>query len=447
MAPQELKLPRSIGDGLVLRRGTADDVEAVAQFNKTCLTGDEAPPAIGEALAEWTRDLLGGTHPAVGPSDCTVVEDAREKRIVSSIILIPQTWTYDGIPFLVGRPELVATHPDYRHRGLVRAQIEVMHQWSAERGHLVQAITGIPWFYRQFGYEMCVDLDCGRYSYRRNIAVLKTDETEPFRLRPATDQDLERIARLYADGTRRSLVAAVRDRSVWEYELSGRRDGSMPRMAFKIVETAAGEAAGFVAIGEYIYRGMLPVAAFELEPRIPWQRATPSVLRALMADADVCAAKRGEAAPEGLRLYLDKPHPAFETVPTAFPEPFGGYAFYMRVPDLPAFLTRIQGVLNKRLAESPFSGQSGEVKLNFYRSGLMMRIDDGRISDVQCWQPPNCHSGDAQYPDLTFLSVLFGHRTTKELNATRADCFAIPSSEPLLNTLFPRRESCVWPVG
>ena len=37
-----------------------------------------------------------------------------------------QTWTYGGVPFEVGRPELVATHPDYRRRGLVRAQFEAV---------------------------------------------------------------------------------------------------------------------------------------------------------------------------------------------------------------------------------------------------------------------------------------------------------------------------------
>ena len=72
--------------------------------------------------------------------------------------LISQTWTYDGIPFGVGRPELVGTQPEYRKRGLVRAQFEVIHAFSAERGEMVQAITGIPFYYRQFGYEMAMGL-------------------------------------------------------------------------------------------------------------------------------------------------------------------------------------------------------------------------------------------------------------------------------------------------
>ena len=42
---------------------------------------------------------------------------------------------------------------------LSRIQFEEVHKWSAERGETVQAITGIPFYYRQFGYEMALDLD------------------------------------------------------------------------------------------------------------------------------------------------------------------------------------------------------------------------------------------------------------------------------------------------
>lgn len=447
MVTESPELPRRLGDGLVLRRATTDDVVAVAEFNSTQHPTENAPAGVSESLAGWTRDLMEGAHPTVRASDCTVVEDTRLNRIASSTILISQTWTYDGLPFGVGRPELVATHPDYRNRGLIRAQFEVLHQWSAERGHMAQAITGIPWFYRQFGYEMCVDLDSGRLAFRRSIPVLKAGEPEPYRLRPATERDVDCIGSLYRAGAARSLLSAVRDRSLWEYEISGRRTGSMPRMGLRIIETPSGGVAGFIAVSEYVHHGMLAVSAFELLPEVPWQGAAASVLRAVMAEADDRAAKREEDKPEGVRCYLENEHPAFRTTAAAFPESFGPYAYYMRVPDVPAFLTLIRSVLDKRLAGSPFAAFSGDVSLNFYRGGLKLKIVDGHVVDVQPWQPSSCHSGDAQYPDLTFLSVLFGHRSTKELNATRPDCFASHSAEPLLDTLFPRRQSCVWPVA
>jgi hypothetical protein len=183
-----------LGDGLVLRRATVADTEALVAFNATIhRQPDEDTSAF---IANWTRDLMSGNHPTCGPADFTVVEDTRSGEIVSSLNLISQTWSYGGIAFGVGRVELVGTRPDYRRRGLVRCQMEVVHRWSAERGHLVQAITGIPHYYRQFGYEMVLELGGGRTGFRVQVPELPAETTEPFRVRPAAPGDLPFIAAL-----------------------------------------------------------------------------------------------------------------------------------------------------------------------------------------------------------------------------------------------------------
>ena len=98
-------------------------------------------------------------HPTFEPErDVTVVEDTTTGRIVSALFLIPQVWSYAGMPMPVGQPELIATHPDYRRRGLVRAQFDVIHEWSRAADHVWQFISGIPWYYRQFGYSYAIDL-------------------------------------------------------------------------------------------------------------------------------------------------------------------------------------------------------------------------------------------------------------------------------------------------
>ncbi len=69
-----------------------------------------------------------------------------------------QTWEYDGITFPVGRPEAVATKVAYRNRGLIRAIFGLLHARCDERGDLAVGITGIYYYYRQFGYEYALDL-------------------------------------------------------------------------------------------------------------------------------------------------------------------------------------------------------------------------------------------------------------------------------------------------
>ena len=160
--------------------------------------------------------------------------------------LIPQTWTFAGIPFKVGRPELVGTLPEFRNRGLVRRQFEVIHQWSAKTGDQVQAITGIPYYYRLFGYEMAMNLGGGRAGYPTHIPRLKEGEAEPYHIRPATEADIPFISQLYALGCKRSLVACEWDDSLWRYELSGKSEKNVNRVEVRVIETADGKPCGFI---------------------------------------------------------------------------------------------------------------------------------------------------------------------------------------------------------
>jgi len=160
-------------------------------------------------LYYWTHDLMNGCHPTTKAGDFTVVTDA-DGRIVSSLNLISQTWAYEGIPFPVGRPELVSTRPEYRRRGLVRRQMEVIHRLSAARGELVTAITGIPWYYRQFDYDMALDLGGSRQLFWARPGNDETVAEEPYRVRAVTADDIPLLGELYAAHLGRSAIARLR---------------------------------------------------------------------------------------------------------------------------------------------------------------------------------------------------------------------------------------------
>ncbi len=235
-------LPRDLGDGLTLRWATPDDAEAVAQFN---LAMHSDPPGEETFLYHWTHDLMRGDHPTTKASDFTVVTDT-DGRIISSLNLISQTWAYDGIPFAVGRPELVATLPEYRRRGLVRQQMALIHQKSAARGELVQAITGIPWYYRQFGYEMGLDLGGGRQLFWARPGNDEKVETEPYQVRPATADDIPVLQELYTAHLGRSLIARLRTPELWRYEMFGSNPESIWTLKLKMVLTPDDEVVGYV---------------------------------------------------------------------------------------------------------------------------------------------------------------------------------------------------------
>ncbi len=439
------ELPITLADNLVLRCATAADADALAAFNVR-MHAEQDPDPFRARLDAWTRDLVARQHPTVTPEDTLIVEDTATGKIVSTTCLISQTWTYDGIPFKVGRPELVATEPEYRNRGLVRRQFDVLHQWCVERGQLVQAITGIPWYYRQFGYEMTVNLSGTRIGFGMHVPTLKEGEAEPYSIRLATSDDLDFIAEVDAGGHQRDTLYCQRDAAAWRYEFDGRVESSMWSRILAVIESAEGERVGYIAYPPYTMHNGQAITAFELKPGVSWVAVTPSVIRYIWAKGQERAALEGGTC-DAWALNLGESHPVYKVAKGRLPVTWKPYAWYMRVPDLVAFLRVITPVLERRLADSIACGHTGEFGLSLYRSGVLFKFDKGALS-VEAWQPTPKKQGDVAFPDQTFLHLLFGHRTLDEIKQLHADCWVSDDVVSLiLEALFPKRISDVWPLS
>jgi Acetyltransferase (GNAT) domain len=442
---------------LILRRARRDDAEAVATFNARVHHSPGGPFEQREphrGIAAGARDLMSGNHPTCDASDFTVIEDTTTGSIVSSTCLIGQRFAYEGVEFDASLPELVGTHPDYRRRGLVREQFEVLHRWSKERGHLMQAIAGIPYYYRRFGYEMAVYMGWGRRIYVRDLpgkpSSGQEDQDSPhsYHLRPATASDARFISDLDRRARGRYVLTSSRDERLWRYEVAGRDPESDESLEVWIVENESGGPAGFVCHTRVLRDGTLEVYGYELANGVYWLEATPFVLRELAEIGHKHASDEKKLA--SLTFALGEHHPLYD----AIPEPplysldrNDHYAFYIRVPDLPEFLRHVAPVLERRLAASVAAGHTGEVKVSFYDGGLRLDLVRGQLNTAEHWSPTVEERGDAAFPDLTFLQLLFGHRSLEELDHAFADCSPGEGEvRVLLDALFPRRPSALWPI-
>jgi hypothetical protein len=450
----EPSLPRDLDGGLRLRRSTPADADALTDFNSRIHSDDgfDVPDA---RLGAWTRDLLTRPHPTFHSDDFTIVEEAATGKIISSMNLISQTWAYEGIPFGVGRPELVGTLPEYRNRGLVRLQFDVVHQWSAERGELVQGITGIPYYYRLFGYEMALNLHGGQAGFLAQVPRLNEGQAEPYRLRPAQEADLPFWTETYAQGSRRrNLITCVWNEVQWRCELLDKSPENVNRLEMRLIESAAGERVGILAHLPYNWGAMLPAMLYELRPGLSWAAVTPSVVRYLVAQGQQYAqgpqfGQQPNPPFDSFGLWMGEQHPAYEVLGQRLPRVRQPYAWFIRVPDLPAFLRQIAPALEARLAASPMVGHSGETLISFYRDGLRLVFEKGRLVTAEAWKPsPQGHSGNATFPGLTFLQLVFGYRSLDELKYAFVDC-GVDNDEhtPLLKALFPRKPSDLWPIS
>ncbi len=289
LSSSQAEIIRQLPGGLVLRRSTSADAEQLAAFNAFIHSDNDEPD---ERVGAWTRDLLSGNHPTFPVNDFTIVEDSTTGKIVSAMNLISQTWSYAGIPFKVGRPELVGTDPAYRNRGLVKTQFDVIHEWSRQRGELLQGITGIPFYYRQFGYEMAVNLGGSRVGAVFNVPRLTADQSEAYRFRPAVPSDVALIYRLYQAGSRRSLLSAEWDETLWHYELTGKSQNNCTRSEIRIIETTDGAPVGFLSHPFFMVEEMISLDDLEIIPGASWNEILPAVIRYLWQTGEIAGSAK-----------------------------------------------------------------------------------------------------------------------------------------------------------
>lgn len=434
-----------LGDGLLLRHARPEDAEALGSFNADVHRNSEDDP-LDEFVGAWTRDLLQRPHPTVAPELFTVVEDTTNGAIASTLNLIPQTWTYGGIPFGVGRVELVATAKEYRRQGLVRRQMEEVHRWSADMGHLLQAITGIPWYYRQFGYEMCLNLGGGRRHSLDDVPALPEGDRERFSVRRATLDDVPFLTATDDSAHSRSLIACGRDTALWRYEVEDPPShNSLAASPVLIVESTDHQPVGFVVTANALWDRSFAINTLEIASGASWLAIMPSLLRWAKQEGERQAGSEQKTLKEIL-FSLGDDHPAYPVLGSKAVMTGRPYAWFIRVPDLPAFLKQVQPVLERNLAASPASGFTGDLNLFFFQSGLTITFEAGIISAITPRTDLDRRKS-ATFPGLTFLQVLTGWRSVQEVEYAFPDCRLDDTTRLLADSLFPKQSSFVWPVS
>lgn len=392
-----------IPDGLELRTAAPADLDQIAALLTS--RGEKVDAVDHRLVVE---------DPDVGLSSCAVVVDG--DRVVSTATLLDETMWLGGVPIPTGQLELVATDREYEGRGLVRALMSWAHEQSAARGQLLQMIIGIPYFYRQFGYDYAVPL-----ADSRPLRSPPPEVTGPgYAVREAKPADI-------------GSMAALQDTA------QAGADLSMPHAAATWRALVAHQASS----QWLVERDGVPVATGRIAPTGSAIRLAE--LAALDAPATYALVHHARALageqPDGkqVRVY-ERPGTVAGAAlaPYLGPLPDRVRRYYLRIPDPAALLEHLRPVLSARLAASELAGASGEAVLSLYRSHLRFGYRDGEVG-------PFARGGTMQWvgtdgaavpPDLV-PSLLFGPEGFAGLARSHPDVSAGQEAEPLMRTLFP----------
>jgi predicted acetyltransferase len=294
-----------------------------------------------------------------------------------------------------------------------------------EQGYYLSAIEGIPYFYRQFGYEYAIPLD-----EQTRIRLEEIPDYEPVHtIRPLANSDISKAMELLEWSQRKFYVHSVRDKAIWkmqqeahmaaEYDFEGysvEKEGQMIAY-FRISQNPESKELFLREITDVDQCGARSVLKFLKENGLQFGLETL-----------VCTVSRCEPFVECLVAaeHAEQPPP---------------YAWQIRVTDYAKMLLRMKSLFEKRLETSSFSRMTGKINLNFYRYTVQLTIEDGAIIDFQ--RIEESEDRTLRFNPTVFTQLLLGHRSREELELVYPDFIVRPSHRLLIDTLFPKLSSYI----
>ena len=169
---------KDLGNGIIIRCLQESDLDLLYKF-VTKVFGQEVTPTV-KRLLEF--------YPNFSFSDNFIVFDSNRKKILAYLCLLRSSCVFCGIKIPFGQMEIVGTDPDYRHRRFIFHLNKIFEKRATEYDLPFLIIEGIPYFYRQFGYEYAIPLRDSMIISPEIIPSLKEGEDEPWTIVRVTEK-------------------------------------------------------------------------------------------------------------------------------------------------------------------------------------------------------------------------------------------------------------------
>jgi len=407
---------------------TDDDVEELITFNALV-----HEPDAGDLLKRLLDHLPGFRR------DMNyVIRDKEVDTIVACINSIPNTWSYEGIPLRNFELGFVGTSEAHRNKGLINTLYSYFDRLLIDGNYDVSAIQGIPYFYRKYGYDFVLPLMRSIILPVGNIPPINPEE-EPaildITVRLASGSDLKSMMELYQEETRKLLVSSVRNEDLWQAQEQLKMNDSQ---SFEtMILESNGKCDGYLRVG--IRKEDKSNTIVVNEGSI---RSYDSVMRALHYLRDKANEQNAHTVelPGNVCSNLEKTALDYGGILSP------GWKYQIRIPDMLCFLNKIRPVLEERLRGTMFEGLTREIYINTYHSCYKLTLVNGGLQPVEDigMQKTGAYMG-IRLPPLGFARLVLGEFTVDELKIQNIDFIVRRGQKILLETLFPKRNSYIYP--
>jgi hypothetical protein len=422
-----MKVPEGYTFGYVQ---TDEELEELLTFHEGIFP-DEDP----EELRRLIERL-----PGFGRESNFFLRDADSGMIASSLNAIPSIWSYDGIPLRNLELGWVGTLKDHRRKGLVRSLYEHFDSLLHEGEYDISTIQGIPYYYRQFGYDFVIPMDPILWVNTSQLPTIDEKSPPPYmkiKCRKAEKKDIDELQKLYDEDNKKVQIHIPRSRELWEIQ---EETGKFYESDFRtFVFEDDGGIIGYLRLLTNIpSSGLYGSNMRVVESSI---RTYDGVMRAL--EKVKTEAKKQEFDRVG---FVGPSSNNLITIVHDFGgQVLGEWKHQLRVPDTLRLLQKISPVLEKRLVGSMFEELTKDLAINTFRHCYLLKFVNGKIESISDigMQEVDEHQG-FRAPPNDLIRLIFGVYDIDELKHNNIDFIVSRNLKSLIATLFPKGESSIY---
>lgn len=425
-----MKLPDGYEFGPV---ETDEEVEELLKFH-TIVHPDEDPD-------ELRRQING--LPGFGRELNFCIRDTAKNEIVCAMNAIPGTWYYEDVPLRNLELGWVGTLKEHRRKGLFKSLYTHFDKLLQEEEYDISTIQGIPYYYRQFGYDFVIPM--GRTLWLTVDQIPQIDEKTPssfmeLNIREATSGDIDDLMKLYDEHNKELQVYAGRNRDLWNIQEEAKREYDREFQTM-ILEDENG-VQGYLRFVLILSTGAgmhgSGSALQVIESRI---RSFTGVRRAL----EFLRTKASEHNIYRIGVIGPSTNNLSRVALDLGGRIRGGWKYQVRIPSMLRLLRSIQPVLEKRLIGTMFEGLTEDLMLNTFRNCYELKFVNGKIQSISDlgMQDVNENRRFRSPPD-DLVRLVLGAYGIDELSHNNIDFLVSNSLKSLIKTLFPKRESCIY---
>ena len=423
-----LKMPEGFEFGIV---ETDEELEELIRLNN-----EIHDSSAGKMLRRLIENL-----PGFGRELNFFIRDTNNGEIVASTNAIPCNWSYSGITIKNLELGFVGTQEEYQRKGFFHILYQYFRHLLEQAAYDVSSIQGIPYFYRQYGYDFILPLGRTIILSQDSLPSLVPDSLPSFmsvNVRPASQGDLPKLMELYAIAQKPLLISAERDERLWKAQESIGMSDEIQVQTMVLEHNGAID--GYFRVGERRDHDTEKVDAIVV--RESSILSYDSVIRALHFLKDM--AQNANAS------IIEVPGDPISNLGQIALDYGGimqrGWKFQIMIPNTLRFLNKIRPALEARLKSTMYQGLTRELVISTYRNCYPLKFVDGKlglIEDLGMQSTKSRHN--IRVPPQDLIRLILGDCSIDELGQHDMDFIVRPGMKHLLETLFPKQESYLYP--